>query len=218
MATTTDSSDATALQYRFAFTPPFQWVARVFGVDPGSAGVTLEHDRFVAQFGPWRVETPLSNLAGAEVTGPYQWPKVIGPAHLSLRDRGLTFATNDRQGVCIRFREPVRGIDPLGLLRHPALTVTVADPASLAEVVAHAASLNGTAERDPDDRAAGAGRREAPTLEAVVEDVTDDLHTMSARELRQRAKELGIEGVSSMKKDELIDVLTAHGDAEGEGS
>ena len=53
--------------------------------------------------------------------------KTIGPAHLSLADRGLTFATNRDEGVCIRFHEPVKGIDPLGVLRHPALTVTVDD-------------------------------------------------------------------------------------------
>ena len=45
-------------------------------------------------------------------------------AHL---DRGLTFATNGDRGVCIKFHRSVRGIAPLGLLRHPALTVTVED-------------------------------------------------------------------------------------------
>ena len=49
-------------------------------------------------------------------------------ARLSLADRGLTFGTVATRGVCIQFREPVRGIEPTGLLRHPNLTVTVAEP------------------------------------------------------------------------------------------
>jgi hypothetical protein len=71
------------------------------------------------------VRTPLSNVVGAEITGPYSFAKVAGPAHLSFKDRGLTFATTTKRGVCIRFREPVKGISPFGLVRHPALTVTV---------------------------------------------------------------------------------------------
>lgn len=73
--------------------------------------------------------TPLDNVVGAEVTGPYRLVKVAGPPHLSLRDRGITFATNRARGTCIRFREPV------GLLRHPAATVTVAAPDALAEAL-----------------------------------------------------------------------------------
>lgn len=56
---------------------------------------------------------------------------MAGPAHISLRDLGLTYATTTAQGVCVTFREPVRGIDPLGAIRHPSLTVTVADPQGL---------------------------------------------------------------------------------------
>ena len=78
------------------------------------------------------MRTPLDNVVTTQVTGPYQVAKVIGPAHLSLADRGLAFATNARLGLCIRFHEPVAGIDPLGRLRHPALTVTVADVEGLA--------------------------------------------------------------------------------------
>jgi hypothetical protein len=45
------------------------------------------------------------------------WPKVIGPPHVSLKDRGLTFAGNPGAGVCIRFHRPVKGVDPVGLIR-----------------------------------------------------------------------------------------------------
>jgi hypothetical protein len=81
------------------------------------------------------VETALDNVVDVSVTGPYRFVKTAGPAHLSLADRGLTFATNGDRGVCLTMREPIRGIDPFGLLRHPNLTVTVADCDGLADAV-----------------------------------------------------------------------------------
>jgi hypothetical protein len=62
-----------------------------------------------------------------EVTGPFAAWKVLG-ARLSLADRGLTFGTVPSAGVCVSFRDPVSGIEPTGRLRHPNLTVTVAQP------------------------------------------------------------------------------------------
>ena len=53
----------------------------------------------------------------------------------AITDRGLTFATNGERGVLIRFETPVRGLDPLGILRHPELTVTVADVDGLADLL-----------------------------------------------------------------------------------
>ena len=61
------------------------------------------------------------------MTGPYRWYRAIGP-RLSLADHGLTFGTSAARGVCLLLREPVPGIDPLGVIRHPGLTLTVADP------------------------------------------------------------------------------------------
>jgi hypothetical protein len=65
--------------------------------------------------------------------------KVFGPPHLSIADRGLTFATNARRGVCIRFHHPVAGIEPLGVVRHPGLTVTVDDPEGLVDALSQPA-------------------------------------------------------------------------------
>lgn len=56
-------------------------------------------------------------------------------AHLPFADLGMTCATNSTQGLCIRFATPVRGLDPLGLLRHPAVAVTVADCDALARTL-----------------------------------------------------------------------------------
>ncbi|HET6710513.1 hypothetical protein [Amycolatopsis sp.] len=107
------------------------WLRRILGP---RAGLELDAAGLRVRFGPWLVETPLSNLAGAEATGPYRALRVFG-VRLSLADRGLTFGTTTRGGVCLRFREPVRGIDPWGWLRHPGLTVTVSEPELVAEAI-----------------------------------------------------------------------------------
>jgi hypothetical protein len=100
------------------------------------AYVEVDDTTFTARFGPWMVRTPLSNISGVSVTGPYAPWKVIGPPRLSFADRGLTFATTARQGLCIRFFEPVVGIEPTGRLHHPGLTVTVADPVRVMAAIA----------------------------------------------------------------------------------
>jgi hypothetical protein len=50
-------------------------------------------------------------------------------------DRGVTFATNPRLGLCVRLRHAVPAIEPFGLIRHPALTVTVGDVEGLQNAV-----------------------------------------------------------------------------------
>lgn len=92
---------------------------------PGRQGVTLTTDgRFVAQYGPLRVDVPLSQVRDAHVTGPYRWWSALGP-RLSFVDDGLTFGTNATAGVCIHFEPRVHRV--IGLKDHSALTVTVAD-------------------------------------------------------------------------------------------
>jgi len=122
--------------FEFAFDQLYRPVALAFGVTPGRASVDIDDGRLVARFGFWTLMTDVANVAGTEITGPYRTLTTIGPAHLSLVDRGLTFATNPRRGLCIRFHEPVSGLEPTGRLRHPGLTVTVADVEGLAAVLA----------------------------------------------------------------------------------
>jgi hypothetical protein len=116
---------------RRRFSMRFDWRYRVaafaFGVTPGSAYVEVAGDRVEARFGPWLVQTTLSNVEVAEITGAYHLLKTAGPPHVSISDGGLTFASNRDRGVCMRFVEPVPGVDPLGLVRHRGLTVTVDD-------------------------------------------------------------------------------------------
>jgi hypothetical protein len=130
-------------KFGFRFSAPFRLAARVFLVDPPHAWVAVQPGPdgvLTVRYGPWRVETPLTNVRGAEATGPYAMVKTIGPPHVSLVDRGLTFASNRDRGVCIRFAEPVRGVDVLGVIRHPALTVTVEDVDGLVAALDAAAS------------------------------------------------------------------------------
>jgi hypothetical protein len=142
---------ADPLRLAFAIDPRFLPVLVPLGVTAGSgAHVALDEHRFVVRFGPWSLSTPVRNLAGAELTGPFSAPKVIGP-HLSFADRGATFGTNTERGVCIRFHRPVPGLEPLGALRHPGVTVTVQDPERLATAVdACAARTRRTTNRRPD--------------------------------------------------------------------
>jgi hypothetical protein len=123
-------------RFDFAFAPTYRRLSWPLRVTPETAWVEVRDDEFFeARFGPWRVRTPLTNVTDAEVTGPYAFWKTAGPARLAITDRGLTFATNGDRGVLIRFENPVRGLDPLGIVRHRELTVTVADVEGLADLL-----------------------------------------------------------------------------------
>src|SRR3954447_6976405 len=122
-------------RFEFAFSPSYRRLARGFRVTPQKAWVELGDEIFEARFGPWHVRTPLANITGVDITGPYAFWKTAGPARLAFTDRGLTFATNGDRGVLVLFGTPVRGLDPLGILRHPEMTVTVADVEGLADLL-----------------------------------------------------------------------------------
>jgi hypothetical protein len=122
-------------RFGFRFAPAYRVPARAFGIRPSTTWVEVDDAALDARFGPWRVSTPLANVTDVAVTGPYAFWKTAGPARLAITDRGLTFATNGDRGVLISFDTPVRALDPLGLLRHPELTVTVADVDRLAQLL-----------------------------------------------------------------------------------
>jgi hypothetical protein len=122
-------------RFAFCFARTYRLPARAFGITPTSAFVDVGDGQLDAHFGPWRVSTPLANITEVAVTGPYAFLKTAGPARLAITDRGLTFATNRDRGVLISFRTPVRGLDPLGIIRHRELTATVADVDRLAELL-----------------------------------------------------------------------------------
>jgi hypothetical protein len=122
-------------RFDFAFDDRLRPVARLFGVRPGNAYVRVGGGDLAIRFGPWSLRTALANVAGATPTGPYRWWRVAGPARLSLADRGITFATSTSGGLCISFHEPVAALVPAPVVRHPAATVTVADPEGLARLL-----------------------------------------------------------------------------------
>jgi len=111
---------------------PFEWESRyrpffvLIGVWPSNSRVTVGAGRLTARYGPWTCDTTLDNIREVCVTGPYRGYRAIG-ARGSMVDRGLTFGTTTAGGVCLLFHEPVTGLDPFGRMRHPGLTVTVAD-------------------------------------------------------------------------------------------
>jgi hypothetical protein len=113
---------------------PWSWLLRIIGVRTGAAQVELtDDDRLLATFGRFRVETPLANVCGYRLTGPYRWWRALGPRG-SFADHGFTFGTSARGGVCICFREWA----PSGYVRGgrmEALTVTVEDPDALARAL-----------------------------------------------------------------------------------
>jgi hypothetical protein len=123
------------LRFSFDFDAKLAPAAGLFGVTSRTASVDVDDLHLTVRFGPWRLSTPTSNVVSATRTGPYRWWKVAGPPHLSFADRGVTFATTTGHGLCLSFREPVPAIAPGRILRHPAATVTVAEPAALAEAL-----------------------------------------------------------------------------------
>lgn len=130
MATT-----AATRRFEFAFATAYRAPALLFGITPRTAWVEVTDDELRARFGPWSLRTPRSNIARVEESGGFSFIKTAGPPHLSFIDRGVTFATNADQGVCVTFDQPVRALDPTGRLRHPGATFTVADPSGLVQAL-----------------------------------------------------------------------------------
>jgi hypothetical protein len=114
-------------RYDFAFATAYRGPALLFGITPWTAWVELGARQLQVRFGPWRLRTPVSNVAGVQRTGGFRFVKTAGPPHLSFTDRGISFATNGDAGVCVELHAPVPGIDPTGRLKHPGVTLTVAD-------------------------------------------------------------------------------------------
>lgn len=114
-------------RFDFRFAPAYRLAARPFGITPKRAWVQIDDEHLLASYGPWRLRTTLANICRVAITGPYRFYRTAGPARLGITDGGLTFASNGEQGVLISFRKRVPAIDPLRLIRHPELTVTVAD-------------------------------------------------------------------------------------------
>ena len=126
-------------RFEFRFAPAYCLAAPPFGITPERAWVQIDDEDLLANYGRWRLRTTLANISRVAITGPYRFYRTAGPARLGISDGGLTFASNGVQGVLLSFRERVPAIDPLGLIRHPELTVTVADVHGLVSALGAAA-------------------------------------------------------------------------------
>lgn len=124
----------TSRTFAFAFDPRFRGLLKVLGISPHNSSVTIDDEVFDARFGRWRLTTPVANLSDVRVTRDYRWFKAIGPRGSAV-DRGCTFGTNTDAGVCVCFHEPVGALISSSVMRHPGLTVTVADVDGLVRAV-----------------------------------------------------------------------------------
>ncbi|WP_130650178.1 hypothetical protein [Egicoccus halophilus] len=125
----------------FDFEPRYRPLLRLLGVRPETAQVVVGAQVLRVRFGLWWLETTLDNVTDVTLTGPFRAIKAIGP-HLSLADRGVTFGTTTRAGVCLTFREPVGALAGRRWLRHPGATLTVQDPSGFAQLVRVRAGLD----------------------------------------------------------------------------
>lgn len=142
-------------EFAFRFDRAARPLLALLGVGPTTSGVSVDADRLEVRFGLGRVRTPSTNVVAAEESGPFRAWRALGP-RLSLADRGLTFGTSVRGGVCVTFAEPVRG--PFGL-SHPSLTVTVEHPADLVATLALHRGLDaGAVDAAAETPGQGAGR------------------------------------------------------------
>ena len=99
-------------RFEFRFAPRYQRAARPFGVTPRSAWVEVSSEGLEARYGPWRVNTPLTNIKAVSTTGPYRFIKTAGPARLAITDRGVALlkdAASAPDLALARQRRPVKG-------------------------------------------------------------------------------------------------------------
>ena len=154
--------------FDFAVDPALRRWSRAFGVRPENCTVTLSPTVLTVRFGRWSQATTAANVAAVSVSGPYRWWKVAGPPRLSLADGGITFATTAEHGVCLQLRQAVGAIEPLHLVRHSNITITVAEPQRFADEVRRAAVNAPPATDAPPDTAAVPSGRRSGTLVAAL--------------------------------------------------
>ncbi len=110
-----------------------RWAAlfKALGVKE-SDGVQVTDTELIATYGRYSVRTPLSNIEGAEITGPHRWYTAVG-LRLSFADDSITFGTNHKLGLNIRFKQKVPKV--VGFQDHSMLWASVEDPEGLAKAL-----------------------------------------------------------------------------------
>jgi hypothetical protein len=128
--------------FRFERTP-WRLGLLPFGVTPGRASVDLDDAGLHARFGPWRMDVPFENIARWAIRGPYKWWRAVG-VRQTVGVWDVSFGSSARDGVYLQFVRPQHWL----IGKHPALTVTVADPAGLAAALSER-GIPGADERHP---------------------------------------------------------------------
>ncbi len=101
-----------------------------FGVKPEDAWVEIGDgpDGDVAvRFGWAAFRTPLANVAGWSLEGPWIWVKAIGVRANALGDHAVAFDGSAHGGIRLAFRTPVRWT----VLHAPAIYVSADDEAAV---------------------------------------------------------------------------------------
>ena len=83
--------------FDFAFAPNYVAPARAFGVTPATTTVEVGPAWLFIRYGPWRLVTPRSNLASAELTGGFAWHRTAGPRTC----RSATAASRSRRTATV---------------------------------------------------------------------------------------------------------------------
>jgi hypothetical protein len=126
--------------FRFDFEEPYRPWLRAMGITPANSRVEVGDGMLRCRFGRWSLDTPLDNITCVSRTGPYRAHRAIG-ARGSFADRGVTFGSTTGGGLCVQFDRPVPALLPWKGLRHPAVTLTVADVDGLADLLARLCDL-----------------------------------------------------------------------------
>ena len=126
--------------FEFDFEDRYRSRLCLIGVTPGNSRVEVGDGMLRCRFGRWSLDTPLENISCVSETGPYRAYRAIGPRG-SFADRGVTFGSTTRGGLCIEFVTPVPALLPGQGFRHPAATLTVADTTALRDLLVELCEL-----------------------------------------------------------------------------
>jgi hypothetical protein len=111
--------------------PALRPILVLFGVRSDRATVQLDGQRLAARFGFFRAETPVGNIAGWDITGPYRWWRAVG-VRRTLGTHDLSFGGSTHGGLCLHFRAAI----PVGRLSVTDLYLTVDDLSGLGAALA----------------------------------------------------------------------------------
>ena len=120
-------------QFGFAIETRFAPFLLAFGVTKDAAWLRLDDEDLEVKFGLFGLRTPLANITGYQTSGDYKAYRAIG-IRSSLADKGVTFGSNTKRGLCVTFDEPV-AVKPGVGFAHPGMTVTVDDVDGLARAL-----------------------------------------------------------------------------------